>query len=73
VPEFGLHAFIDESGHRASRSKGASSHFVMGAVIVPDESAVWPAAVIAWLDERVLRVPVPLKILVSLLVTRPAR
>lgn len=38
MQEIGLHAFVDESGQRAARTKGASNHFVMAAAIVPTEN-----------------------------------
>ena len=53
----GLHAFIDESGHRAARTKGSSDHFVMSAVIVPEENLGDAAATLAQLRLDIDRHP----------------
>jgi len=42
----GLHAFVDEAGQRA-RSAKSSDHFVMSAVVVPDENLTDATAVLA--------------------------
>lgn len=57
MPRFGLHAFIDESGHRAARTKGASAHFVMSAAIIPDEHLADAAAALARLRPEINRNP----------------
>ena len=57
VPEIGPHAYIDESGHRAARTKGASDHFVMAAAIVPRENLGDAAAALAQLRKDIGRNP----------------
>ncbi|MGH3943190.1 MAG: DUF3800 domain-containing protein [Pseudonocardiaceae bacterium] len=56
MPDVGLHAFIDEAGQRA-RSAKSSDHFIMSAVIVPDESLADAAAVLAQLRADLARRP----------------
>lgn len=52
----GLHAFIDEAGARA-RTPKSSDHFVMSAVVVPDESLVDATALLADLRADLNRRP----------------
>jgi hypothetical protein len=52
----GLHAFIDEAGQRA-RSEKSSAHFVMSAVVVPDEHLADAAAVLGQLRTDLGRRP----------------
>ncbi|MFP5019456.1 DUF3800 domain-containing protein [Pseudonocardia phyllosphaerae] len=51
-----LHAFVDEAGVRA-RTPKSSAHFVMSAVIVPDEALPHAAAVLAGLRADLGRKP----------------
>lgn len=51
-----LHAFIDEAGQR-SRSPRSSDHFVMSAVVVPDEQLPDAAALVAKLRSDLGRQP----------------
>jgi len=56
MPHARLHAFIDEAGQRARTTK-SSDHFVMSAVIVPDEHLGDAAAVLAGLRTDLNRRP----------------
>jgi len=56
MPDARLHAFIDEAGQRARTAK-SSDHFVMSAVIVPDEHLADAAAVLAGLRTDLNRRP----------------
>lgn len=56
MPEIGLHAFTDEAGQRARTAK-SSHHFVMSAVVVPDEHLADAAAVLANLRADLKRRP----------------
>jgi hypothetical protein len=52
-----LHAFVDESGHRAARTKGASAHFVLSAAVVAVEALPAAAATLAELRGDIGRRP----------------
>lgn len=56
MPQIGLHAFIDEAGQRA-RTPKSSDHFVMSAVIVPDEHLADAGTVLAELRADLGRRP----------------
>lgn len=56
MPNARLHAFIDEAGQRA-RSAQSSDHFLMSAVVVPDENCADAAATLAQLRTDLARRP----------------